>query len=274
MGCYGLAAYSIRKDESGMNIFGGPEDPRSVPKLYCPEKVAVGGRCDRVYYFGHQTGDRQGQIVAVIELKIFKPPRADRYHRRMNSALAQIHCSFFGSTAPLGLILGNGVGKAFWRKYKNSKLQLLTYPPGNSMADLTDDEQRGIFCKIFAHVARCSLKMTVDPKGSLTLGKRGIDDTQFKERGESPASSESGDKENSPAGSGEARPRPRNMQPEECVESLDGSLFYFRPYDLSHLTEDERQSLSQRLKEDEAEVSEIWNNKFDNQFVDSQAMGM
>ena len=165
--------------EDGEVLFGASTivaytDRSKAPPVYSPETAFVQGNCDFVFRFGDRTADYRGKDLAVFELKKFRVPRVTHYHFFNNSICAQIHCSFVGSEAPLGVILGNGVCKFFWKKlHAKDVYRFYTFPAGNDMLDLTEAAGREKFMKVMYHVVRCSLlNVTKETREGLPVSKR------------------------------------------------------------------------------------------------------
>ena len=100
--------------------------------------------------------------MAVLEFKRFATPVLLNYHRSDNSLCAQIHSSFLGSKAPLGVLITNGSFKFFWRvKVADNVYHFFTYPKRTSLADFYSREEKEFFIQIFFHIVRCSIKEAI-----------------------------------------------------------------------------------------------------------------
>jgi hypothetical protein len=169
LGAYGVVAYSDRS---------------VTPSTYAPERAAILGSCDIVFRFGDRSGAMQGRDLSVVELKMFSPVDTSDYHEYKNSICAQIHASFFGSDAPVAMILGNGVGKCFWKeKQANCEYKFYTYPSGNDMLDFDLEADRLFFLNVMYHLVRCSLQMGDESRVNKRTTKRKLNHTTEREPG-------------------------------------------------------------------------------------------
>jgi hypothetical protein len=157
--------------------------------------------------------------------------------------------------------------KLFWREDIQERPYFFNYPAGNTMADLADPEEELILRKVLLRLSRCCLKMTVEPRKPLIATKRTLEDTEMKgrrfdldderrPRDDGHGSGGGARKENSLSPGGQTG-RQRSATVAECTEAMDGSLFHFGKYDLSHLSEKELSALSKALAKEKKRLADM-----------------
>ena len=245
LGAYGAVAYSKRSDNRAIRYLNEENEPQSHNgKLtYAAKDVAVIGKCDRVFYSGQKTGT----IVAVVEAKIYNPPRRVHYCRANNSICAQIFTSFIGSNATLAIILGNGVFKLIWKKKNDGEYLFFTYPSGNDLAQFCLPENKLIFAQVMFHVVRCSIVTEAKPEDEIMpdLSSRVVE-TELKQL---PMQSKT-------TTTLTAKVDVKDIE-YQSARTVSGDKFEFARYPMNHWTEEELLSLSKDLRQQEYERKEM-----------------
>ena len=247
LGAYGIVPFSQRADKLAFKYHHPKKPSRPVLTdtagiIYSPEQVAVAGKCDCVFYYGAESGKVEGQeAVAVIEEKIYIPPRLEYYHTRGNSVLAQIMTSMVGAEAPLGLIIANQVFKIFWQvRQRDGSMHMFTYPPGHDMADIACDSERLILGIIIFHIVRCSVKKNADVLEQLPP-KVNIRNRLTESRGnfalEPPNPPTAPNPRRSPGDENSSNDNKGNFTRMEC---MDGSILRVKKYDCTVWSDQEQ----------------------------------
>jgi len=221
-GVYGIAAYSIREEQA--------------KPIYSPMTAAYIGNTDCVFKFGEGSRDLEGKsVVAVVVNKLISPRDVSDYNRHNDALCAEIHSSFLGCEARVGIIIRNGMFKLFWREIIDNLTYLYTYPAGTVMADFARVTEQLVFSEVMFHVVRCSVR----------LGTEIWNPIPYKAPREPPVSWGSG------GGQG----------PVIKVMQMDGSIKEVAPFEFQGWSEAQLNLLSQYLK-------------MEKKWVNSQASGM
>ena len=257
LGAYGLLPFAICK-ENAFHAYQ-PEDNAKLPEipiyfgeyLYCPERVAVVGKCDCVYYYGHSSGHPLGVIpVAVVEAKIYHNKKKSHFHMRNNAILHQIWSSLIGSGATVGIVLANGRFKFFWVEEHEGKTHFFTFPAGHTLGDFAKPADREVFCEVMFHVVRCSMKYMLEPREELesdderkvTSEQKGRSGLQRERDQAEDAEKDAKRKADSQAGKDGSDKHARKVG-----VFMDGSEFLFAPYDFSYWSEAELEIMDEHL---------------------------
>jgi len=265
LGAYGLLPFSICEENafhSYSAVVGGklPDVPPHFKGdyLYCPERVAVVGKCDVVYYYGKDSGHPPGtKPVAVVEAKIYSNKKKCHYHMRNNAILHQIWASLIGSEAPLGVVLANGRFKFFWVEEHDDKTYFFTFPAGNSLGDFSKTEDSRVFCEVMFHVVRCSLSFVESSREAMES------DDDFKVVSEDESKSALA-KRKAKEDERDAKRKDRQQVGNDSTDKharkvgvfMDGSEFLFAPYDFSYWSEDELEVMDKQLDRDKKQLRE------------------
>jgi hypothetical protein len=245
LGAYGAVAYSKRSDNRAIRYLNEENEPQSHNGEldYASKDVAVIGKCDRVFYSVQKTGT----IVAVVEAKIYNPPRRVHYCRANNSICAQIFTSFIGSDATLAIILGNGVFKLIWKEKNGGEYLFFTYPSGNDLAQFCLPENMLIFAQVMFHVVRCSIVTEAAPIDEIMpdLSSRVVE-TELKQP---PMQSKT-------TTTLTAKVDVKDIE-YQSGRTVSGDKFEFARYPMNHWTEEELLSLSKDLRQQEYERKEM-----------------
>jgi hypothetical protein len=253
LGARGVVAYSPSPGTTPLPIYNPPGSSETTT-FDPPSSAALVGNCDVVFKFGEGTGDSQGRFLAVVELKKFHRLETLNYHRHSNAVCAQIHTSLFGSGAPLGIVVGNGLWKAFWTKVADGATLCFTFPPGNTMATFSLEGHRFLFAELIANIVIRSLIFTVSPR--VIKFEKAESEKEVKDEGlihREPL------KKKARFESGQQHGGVTN------VRAMNGVMLTFEAVDFSGWSVDEMTSLSQYLAHEEKEearlVSQKWNER-------------
>jgi hypothetical protein len=119
-----------------------------------------------------------------------------------------------------------------------------TYPHGNSYADLASEDASALFCRVMFHIVRCSLLKGSQKRVAKVARKTTVEDTAKKERFQPGYVSHRN------------KPIPKAV-PHGCHSvpggfkrgvALDGSEFYFGPFDFTGWSQEEIDKLCSDLE--------------------------
>jgi hypothetical protein len=158
----------------------------------------------------------------------------------------------------VGLVVGNGLWKAFWTNVVDGATLCFTFPPGNTMATFSLEGHRFLFSELIANIVIRSLIFTVSPR-VIKFEKAGsITDTEKKVKDESLIHREPL-KKKARLESGQQHGGVTN------VRAINGVMLSFEAVDFSGWSVEEVTSLSQYLAHEEKEeaklVSQKWNER-------------
>jgi hypothetical protein len=249
-GAYGVLAYT-RNAKTHAFAYDPPmqrviTDARDE---YRPQDLAVVGNTDVVHYSAHD-----GNAVAVIEVKIYHQQSLDEYHTHHNAICAQLFASLIGSGAPVGIILGNGRFKMFWRKVVNGKTHLYTYPVNNSMANMAVDTERIFFTQVMFQIVRCSINIAAAHVPSIRNTIRVTESRMGSDHAPNAARYNMRTRQPSPTNTryGGTGNHGRSM----LLEAPDGNTAEFIPFDFTSWTTEQRQNLFEDIKAEEERIKE------------------
>jgi hypothetical protein len=265
LGAYGLLPFAICQENafhaySEENRNKLPENPEFFGEYqYCPEMVAVVGKCDSVYYYGHDSGHPLGtKPVAVVEAKLFYDRYRSHFHMRDNAILHQIWSSLIGSEAPVGLVLANGRFKFFWKEEHESKTYFFTFPIGHKFGDFARPLDAEVFCEVMFHVIRCSIKIELSPRELLKSddepkfpseqkGKPGLPRRKLAAEKVAKMAKREVDDRGGQDGGSDKKARKVGVFP-------DGTEFFFAPYDFSYWSESDLEVMDKQLAREKKQL--------------------
>ena len=134
----------------------------------------------------------------------------------------------------------------------NGKKHVLTYPDGDTMADMADDDERIFFTQVMFHVVRCSVVINTHKRPRHEPTAR-VSDTAGKKNENSDAMHSTNVPRRDPASAERYGRESRQGRQRVCEswEAVDGTLYDFEPYDFSEWSEKQVRNLRDDLIEEE-----------------------